>query len=419
MHNGTPRRVVVTGMGAVTPIGNTVDEFWANALAGKSGVGTITSFDVSDYDTRIAAEVRGFDPLKFLEKKESNRMDLFTRYAMAAATMAMQHSGLKMENEDNERIGVIFGSGIGGMRTWQDQLLTVYETKGPHRISPFFVPMMIADIAAGYISMKWKLRGPNYATTSACATSSHAIADAMMLIQRGNADVMITGGSEASISPMGIGGFNAMKALSTRNDEPTKASRPFDLQRDGFVMGEGGGVIVIEEMHHAINRGATIYAELAGIGLTADAYHITQPAPGGEGASRSMRICVQDAGLAVTDVDYINAHGTSTQFNDKSETQAIKTTFGDHAYKLHVSSTKSMTGHLLGAAGAIEAILAILATYHDEIPPTINQEFPDPECDLNYVPNKSIKKRVNAAVSNTFGFGGHNASLLFKKFSEN
>ena len=417
--NQRGRRVVVTGMGAITPIGLNLDEFWKNALAGKSGVATITGFDPAQYDTKIAAEVKGFNPLEYLEKKELNRMDLFTQFALGAAQMAVKHSGINLEKEDRDRIGVVFGSGIGGMWTWHRQMQTIYETGGPHRISPFFVPMMIADIAAGYISMRYKVRGPNYATTSACATSSHAIADALMLIQRGDADVMFTGGSEASVCPMGVGGFNAMKALSTRNDEPTKASRPFDLNRDGFVMGEGGGVLILEELEHARARGAVIYSELAGIGLTADAHHITAPAPGGEGAIRSMRLSIKDAGLVPTDVDYLNAHGTSTPYNDKSESEAIRTAFGEHAYKLHVSSTKSMTGHLLGAAGAVEAIMAVMATYCNEIPPTINYETPDPDCDLNYVPNKSMKKEVNVAISNTFGFGGHNASLLFKKYPKN
>ncbi|HUN66109.1 MAG TPA: beta-ketoacyl-ACP synthase II [Bacteroidota bacterium] len=416
--NTQRRRVVITGMGAVTPIGLNVQEFWINSLAGKSGAGHITSFDVSQYDTKIGCEVKGFDPLNFIDRKTINRMDLFTQYAMACAEMGVKDSGLNLEQENRERIGVIYGSGIGGMWTWHRQMHTVYETGGPHRISPFFVPMMIADIAAGYISMRFNAKGPNYATTSACATSSHAIADAFMLIQRGSADVMLTGGSEAAITPMGVGGFNAMKALSTRNDAPARASRPFDLQRDGFVMGEGAGMLVLEEMHHALTRGARIYAELVGIGLTGDAYHITQPAPGGEGAIRSMRLCLEDAGVKPQEVDYINAHGTSTPFNDKSETQAIKSVFGEHAYKVHISSTKSMTGHLLGAAGAIEAIIAALAIQQDQIPPTINYETPDPDCDLNYVPNTSIRKPVHAALSNTFGFGGHNASLLFKKFTE-
>jgi 3-oxoacyl-[acyl-carrier-protein] synthase II len=417
--NNHRRRVVVTGIGAVTPIGLGKKEFWENSLAGKSGAGKISSFDASQYDTKIACEVKGFNPLDYIDKKMTNRMDLFTQYAVACAEMAVKDSGLDLEKEDRELIGVIFGSGIGGMWTWHRQMHTVYETGGPHRISPFFVPMMIADIAAGYISMRFQVKGPNYATTSACATSSHAVADAFILIQRGDADVMFTGGSEAAICPMGVGGFNAMKALSTNNDQPEKASRPFDQKRDGFVMGEGGGMLILEELEHARKRGANIYGELAGIGLTADAYHITAPAPGGEGAIRSMRNCLRDAGIKPEEVDYINAHGTSTEFNDKSETQAIKSVFGDHAYKLHVSSTKSMTGHLLGAAGAVEAIIAVMATKYDMIPPTINYEFPDPECDLNYVPNKQISKKVNVAVSNTFGFGGHNASLVFRKFQEN
>jgi 3-oxoacyl-[acyl-carrier-protein] synthase II len=410
------RRVVVTGMGVVTPIGLGITEFWENSLAGRSGAAAITSFDASQYDTKIACEVKGFNPLDFMDKKTINRMDLFTQYAMACAEMAVKDSGLILEKENKDRIGVIFGSGIGGMWTWHRQMQSVYETGGPHRISPFFVPMMIADIAAGHISMRYQVRGPNYATTSACATSSHAIADAFMLIQRGNADVIFTGGSEAAVCPMGVGGFNAMKALSTRNDEPQKASRPFDAKRDGFVMGEGGGMLVIEELGHALKRGARIYGEIGGVGLTADAYHITQPAPGGEGAIRSMRLCLEDANVKLTEVDYINAHGTSTPFNDKSETQAIKAVFGEHAGKLYISSTKSMTGHLLGAAGAVEAVVSVLSLYNDTIPPTINYEYPDPECDLNYVPNKSLKTRVNIAVSNTFGFGGHNATLLFRKY---
>jgi len=413
------RRVVVTGIGAVTPIGLSAKEFWENAIAGKSGAAKIASFDASDYDTKIACEVKGFNPLDFMDKKTSNRMDLFTQYAMACAEMAVKDSRLNLEKEDRERIGVIFGSGIGGMWTWHRQMQTVYQTGGPHRISPFFVPMMIADIAAGCISMRFQVKGPNYATTSACATSSHAIADAFMLIQRNDADVIFTGGSEAAVCPMGVGGFNAMKALSTRNDEPEKASRPFDAQRDGFVIGEGAGILILEELEHALTRGARIYAELSGIGLTADAYHITAPAPGGEGAIRSMRLCMKDAGVKPEEVDYINAHGTSTPFNDKSETQAIKAVFGEHAYRLGISSTKSMTGHLLGAAGAVEAIVAVLSTYDNIMPPTINYEFPDPDCDLNYLPNKAVKKTVRVAISNTFGFGGHNASILFKGFQRN
>jgi 3-oxoacyl-[acyl-carrier-protein] synthase II len=415
--NKSRRRVVITGMGAVTPIGLNVDEFWKSLISGKSGVGKITQFDATGYDTLIAAEVKGFDPTNYVDKKTAKRMDPFTHFALAAAEMAVTDSQLNLEKENKNRIGVVFGSGIGGMWTYYHQTKELFE-HGPGRVSPLFVPMMIADIAAGYIAIKYNVKGPNYATTSACATASHAIADSMMLIERGSADVMISGGSEASICPIGIAGFNSMKAMSTNNDEPEKASRPFDAKRDGFVMGEGGSVLILEELEHAKQRGAKIYAEISGVGLTGDAHHITAPAPGGEGAVRSMTICIQDAGLQHQDIDYINAHGTSTPHNDRSETQAIKTVFGDHAYKLHVSSIKSMTGHLLGAAGAIEAIATIKTITEGIIPPTINYEFPDPECDLNYVPNKALQKNVNAAISNTFGFGGHNASLLFVKFTE-
>lgn len=415
--NNNKRRVVITGLGAVTPIGNNVDDFWKNLIAGKSGVGKITSFDTKDYDTKIAAEIKGFDPTLYIDKKSVKRMDPFTHYALASAEMAYQDSNLNLEKEDKDRIGVIFGSGIGGMWTYYYQTRELFFN-GPQRVSPLFVPMMISDIAAGYISMRYGIKGPNYATTSACATSSHAIASSFLHIQRGDADVMFCGGSEAAICPIGIAGFNSMKAMSTRNDEPEKASRPFDALRDGFVMGEGGAVLVLEELEHALNRGAKIYAELNGIGLTADAYHITAPAPGGEGAVRSMSIAIKDANLQPTDVDYINAHGTSTPLNDKTETEAIKTVFGEHAYKLLISSNKSMIGHLLGAAGAVEAVATIKTITDSIVPPTINLENPDPECDLNYVPNVAIKKEIKAAISNTFGFGGHNASLLFTKFNE-
>ncbi|HXG37675.1 MAG TPA: beta-ketoacyl-ACP synthase II [Bacteroidota bacterium] len=416
--NGQQRRVVVTGMGVITPIGLTLEEYWNNLLAGKSGAGPITYFDASAYDTRFACEVKGFDPLNYMDRKLAQRCDPFTQYALAAAEMAIKDSGLNLEQEDRERIGVIVGSGIGGMWTYHRQQETLWQSNGPHRISPFFIPMMIADIAPGRISMRYGLKGPNYATTSACATSSHSIGDAFILIQRGDADVMITGGAEAAISPMGIGGFNAMKALSTRNDAPEKASRPFDKQRDGFVMGEGAGILVLEEYGHAVKRGARIYAEIAGIGFTADAHHITEPAPGGEGAVRSMRMAIRDAGLQPEEVQYINTHGTSTPVGDKSETAAIKTVFGEHAYKMAINSTKSMIGHLLGAAGAVEAIATILSVQRNKVHPTINQEEPDPECDLNYIPNKAQDWEINAAISNTFGFGGHNASLLVKKFRE-
>ncbi|NUN68306.1 MAG: beta-ketoacyl-ACP synthase II [Bacteroidetes bacterium] len=411
------RRVVVTGMGAVTPIGLSVKEFWTNALAGTSGIAAITYFDTTQYDTKFGGELKGFDPLNYMDRKLAQRVDQYTQYALAASEEAIKDAGLNMENENKERIGVVFGSGIGGFKTFQNQAQNLFEAKGPHRISPFFIPMMIPDIAAGRISIKYGLKGPNYATVSACATASHAIGDSLMLIQRGTADVMVCGGSEAGICEMGIGGFNALKALSTRNDAPQKASRPFDKDRDGFVMGEGGGVLVLEELEHAKARGAKIYAELAGMGFTGDAHHITEPAPGGEGAQRSMKMALADAGLSPSDIDYVNAHGTSTYYNDKYETNAIKTVFGDHASKLAVNSTKSMIGHLLGAAGVVGAIATIMSVVTDEIHPTINYETPDPECDLNYVPNTSVKKTVNAAVCNAFGFGGHNATLAFKKFS--
>ncbi len=413
--HGQGRRVVVTGMGAVTPLGLTVDEYWNNLLAGKSGVGLITAFDASGYDTKFAAELKGFDPLRYMDRKLAQRCDPFTQYALASTDMAMTDCGLNLEKEDRERIGVIVGSGIGGMGTYHKQQETIWDSKGPHRISPFFIPMMIADIAAGRISMRYGLKGPNYATTSACATASHAIGDAFILIQRGDADVMVTGGAEAPICPMGVGGFNAMKALSMRNDAPEKASRPFDKDRDGFVMGEGSAILILEELEHARKRGAKMYAELAGLGFTADAHHITEPAPGGEGAVRSMRLAIKDAGLQPEDVQYINTHGTSTPIGDKSETTAIKTVFGQHAYTMAVNSTKSMIGHLLGAAGAVEAVATILSIVHNKVHPTINQDTPDPECDLNYIPNRAQDWEIHAAISNTFGFGGHNASLLFRK----
>ncbi len=417
-YTGPKRRVVVTGMGAVTPIGLTVDEFWKNLLAGKSGAGPITYFDASNYDTKFACEVKGFDAMKLMDRKLAQRTDLFTQYALIAADAAITDSGLKLESEDRERIGVVVGSGIGGMWTYHRQMETMWETKGPHRISPFFIPMMISDIAPGRISMRYGLKGPNYATTSACATSSHAIGDAFILIQRGDADMMVTGGAEAAVCPMGIGGFNAMKALSVRNDAPEKASRPFDVNRDGFVMGEGSGILVLEELGHAVRRGARIYAELSGIGFTADAHHITEPAPGGEGAVRSMRQAINDSGLSPNDVDYINTHGTSTPVGDKNETAAIKTVFGERARSRAVNSTKSMIGHLLGAAGAVEAIATIKSICDSKVHPTINYETPDPECDLNYIPNTARDWSVNVAISNTFGFGGHNASLLFRKYQD-
>jgi 3-oxoacyl-[acyl-carrier-protein] synthase II len=409
------RRVVVTGLGAITPIGIGVDNFWKGLLEGKNGVAPITKFDTTAFDTKFAAEVKDFNPEDYLDKKFVKRLDPFTQYAIVTAEMALKDSGLNMNHTDKERYGVIFGSGIGGMVTLEKQHWNYFGEKNPHKISPFFVPMMISDMAAGQISIRFGLKGPNYATTSACSTSSHAIADAFMLIQRGSADVMMCGGSEAAITEMSIGGFNAMRALSTWNDRWAEASRPFDKDRNGFVMGEGAGTLILEDYEHAQQRGAKIYCEIAGVGLTGDAYHITAPSPGGEGAVRSMKEAVRDANVSLEDVAYINAHGTSTQYNDVTETNAIKTLFGDHAYKMVISSIKSMTGHLLGAAGGIEAIATVLSIVNGIVPPTINYKVPDPECDLNYSPNKPTKIEVNCAISNTFGFGGHNASLLFKK----
>lgn len=411
-------KVVVTGLGAVTPIGNSLQEYWNSLIEGKSGGAPITKFDASEFKTQFACEVKNYDPSLHINFKEAQRMDLFTQYALSSATMAVEDAGIDFDKLDKERIGVIIGSGIGGMWTYHHQQQNLYERGGkPDRISPFFVPMLISDIAAGHVAIKWGLKGPNYATVSACATSSHSLADALMILQRGDADMMIAGGSEAVVCPMGVGGFNAMKALSTRNDDPAGASRPFDKDRDGFVIGEGAGILILETEEHAKARGAKIYAEFAGIGLTDDAYHITQPAPGGEGAVRSMRLAIKDAGLQPEDVDYINAHGTSTPFNDRNESSAIVTVFGEYANNLAVSSTKSMTGHLLGAAGAIEAIATVMAVHTSKIPPTINHHTPDDECaPLNYVPNVAIDKKIRAAVSNTFGFGGHNASLCFKAY---
>ena len=409
------RRVVVTGLGAITPIGIGVEEFWQGLIVGKNGVEPITKFDASNFDTKFAAEVKGFQPENYIDKKTLRRLDPFTQFAITTADMAFKDAGIIPDKVDKERFGVIYGSGIGGMVTLEKQHWIYFEEKNPHKISPFFVTMMISDMAAGQISIKFGLKGPNYATTSACATASHAIADAFVLIQRGSADLMMCGGSEAAITEMSIGGFNAMRALSTWNDRYAEASRPFDKERNGFVMGEGAGTIILEDYEHAVKRNANIYAEIVGIGLTGDAHHITAPAPGGEGAVRSMKEALRDANITPDQVNYINAHGTSTPYNDISETNAIKTVFKDHAYKLVVSSIKSMTGHLLGAAGGIEAIATILAIKNNIVPPTINLTVPDPECDLNYSPQKPTYTEVNFAISNTFGFGGHNASLLFKK----
>jgi 3-oxoacyl-[acyl-carrier-protein] synthase II len=411
------KRVVVTGLGTVTPIGLNVEDSWNSLIEGKSGVDFITYFDTTEFDTKFAAELKGFDPLNYMDRKLAQRIDPFTQYALVSTDMAITDCGLNLEKIDKERVGVVFGSGIGGMWTYHKQQNVLYERGGnPDRISPFFIPMLIADIAAGRISMKYGFKGPNYATLSACSTSANAIIDSVMLIQRGDADMMVTGGSEAVICPMGIGGFNAMKALSTRNNAPQKASRPFDKNRDGFVMGEGSATLVIESLEHAQARGANILCEISGIGLTADAHHITEPAPNGAGVAKAMQIAIQDSGLKPEDVDVINAHGTSTPPNDRNETAAIKTVFGEHAKKLNIHSIKSMTGHLLGAAGAVEAMAAVLSIKNGIVPPTINFEESDPDCDLNYTFNKAVKRNVNVVISDNSGFGGHNTAIAFRKF---
>jgi len=409
------RRVVITGMGVISPVGNTVADFWNNLLAGTSGVSPISKFDVSKYPTRIAGDVKGFDPAAYMDRKELRRMDRYTQFAMAAAKMAVEDSKLAIQGELAERTGVVIASGIGGAETWEEQHTKLIQS-GPDRVSPFFVPMMISDMAAGQVSIAFGAKGPNFACVSACASAAHGIGEAMCLIAHGEADAMICGGAEAPITPLSLAGFCALRALSQRNDDPAAASRPFDKDRDGFVMGEGAGVLVLEELEHATARGARIYAEIVGYGATADAYHMTAPAPGGEGAARAMKRALATAELRPEDVDYVNAHGTSTDLNDKYETAAIKTVFGDHARKLAISSTKSMTGHLLGAAGGVEAVASILSIVNGVVHPTINYTTPDPECDLDYVPNAKRVMPVRAALSNSFGFGGHNASLAFKKY---
>ncbi|HEX2723576.1 MAG TPA: beta-ketoacyl-ACP synthase II [Gemmatimonadaceae bacterium] len=412
------RRVVVTGMGAVTPVGNDVATMWRSLIESRSGAAPITHFDASTFDVRFACELKGFDPLQFMDRKEAKRADQFTQYAVAAARQAMDDAGFGGgTGYDPFNTGVIIGSGIGGLKIFEDQH-DVYRQRGPGKISPFFIPMFISDIAAGIVSMQFGAKGPNYATVSACATSAHAIGDAYRTIQYGDADVMITGGAEATVTPMAVGGFSNMKALSERNDSPETASRPFDATRDGFVMGEGGAVLILEELDHARARGARIYSEIIGYGATGDAYHLTAPAPNGEGAQRAMKRAMKDGGLGPADVEYINAHGTSTPANDLNETAAIKAVFGEHASKLNVSSTKSATGHMLGAAGAVEAVIGTLAINESLIPPTINYETPDPECDLDYTPNHPVKREVNVVLSNSFGFGGHNTTLAIKRYTD-
>ncbi len=409
------RRVVVTGMGLVIPTGIGVETAWKNVCEGKSGIGLLTRFDTNGFETKIAAEVKNFNPELYIDKKEIKRMDLFVQYAIAATKEALEDAQLAITPENSEKIGVIVGTGLGGLPTLEKYHKILLE-RGPGRISPFFIPMLIANLASGHIAIQFGPKGPNTCVVTACATGAHCIGDAFRAIVYGDAEAMIAGGTEANITPLTIGGFNAMKALSTRNDEPEKACRPFEKNRDGFVVAEGAGIVLLEELKFALNRNAKIYGELVGYGYTGDAYHITAPSPDGDGAVRCMRMALKDAGLGPEDVDYINAHGTSTPLNDLTETIAIKTVFGDHAKKVPISATKSMTGHLLGAAGSTEAIFTLLAIRDGIMPPTINYEEPDPQCDLDYVPNVARRQPLNIAMSNAFGFGGTNATLIFKKF---
>lgn len=413
------KRVVVTGLGALTPIGNTVDEYWKNLQSGMSGAAPITRFDTTKFRTRFACELKDFDATKFIDRKEVKRMDRFTQYAMVSGEEAIKDAGLLDEKLNKDRIGVIWGSGVGGLDVFHEEIIAFAKGDGTPRFNPFYVPKMIIDIAAGLISMKYNFRGPNYATVAACATSNIALIDAFNLIRLNKASVIVTGGSEAALSPGGVGGFNAMRAMSERNDDPATASRPYDKDRDGFVMGEGGAGIVLEELEHAKARGAKIYCEIIGGGLSADAHHLTAPDPTGEGAARAMVLALEDGNTPITDIDYVNTHGTSTPLGDVAELSAIKTVFGEHAYKMNISSTKSMTGHLLGAAGAVEAIASILAIRDGVIPPTINHFTPDPDVDakLNLTFNVSQKRKVDVALSNGFGFGGHNATVIFRRYN--
>ena len=414
--NAHTTRVVVTGLGAVTPVGIGAGAYWEGLTSGTSGVGMITRFDASGFDVRIAAEVEGFEPGSYIERRDIKRMDRFTQFAVAAARMALEDAKLEITEENAERVGVLVGSGIGGLASLEEQAKVLYE-KGPNRVSPLLIPMMIADMAAGFVSILTGAKGPNSTVVTACATGAHALGDSLEILRRGAADVMIAGGSEAAITPLSVAGFGNLTALTNKfNDDPTRASRPFDAQRDGFVIGEGAGIVVLETLEHAQKRGAHVYAELAGYGMSGDAFHMTQPAPEGEGVVRAMRAALADAGVQPQDVGYVNAHGTSTPHNDKNETAAIKAVFGPHARELAVSSTKSMTGHLLGAAGAIEAIASALAIDRGMLPPTINYENPDPDCDLDYVPNRARPARVDVVVSNNSGFGGHNAVIVLKRF---
>ncbi len=408
------KRVVVTGLGALTPVGMGAEKSWDSLVEGESGIGRVTRFDVSEFPSQVAGEVKGFEPTDYLDKKDVKKMDTFIQYAIAAGKMAMDDSGLEITESNAERVGVMVGSGMGGLPAIE-RYHEAYLKGGPKKISPFFIPMTIINLAAGHISIMSGAKGPNSSIVTACATGTHAIGDAYRIIQRGEADAMIAGSSESVMCALAFGGFGAAKALSKRNDEPERASRPFDLERDGFVMGEGAGILVLEEMEHAKKRKARIYGEVVGYGMSGDAFHMTSPAPGGEGAARCMTHALKDASLSLDEVEYINAHGTSTPAGDVGETMAVKKVFGDHAYKLAVSSTKSMTGHLLGAAGAVEAVFSLLALDRGVLPPTINLENPDPDCDLDYVPNVARSAKIKVAMSNSFGFGGTNASLIFKK----
>ncbi|MEQ8756430.1 MAG: beta-ketoacyl-ACP synthase II [Coleofasciculus sp. G1-WW12-02] len=415
MTNIELKRVVVTGLGAITPIGNTVAEYWDGLLSGRNGISTITRFDPSRHACRIAGEVKGFNPHDYMDRKEAKRMDRFAQFGVAASKQAIADAKFVINELNAEQVGVVIGTGVGGLKVLEDQQ-EVYLTRGPDRCSPFMIPMMIANMAAGLTAIHTGAKGPNTSTVSACASGAHGVGDAFRLIQRGYAQAMICGGTEAAVTPLSVAGFASAKALSTRNDDPEHACRPFDRDRDGFVMGEGAGILLLEELEHALSRGAHIYAEMVGYGMTCDAYHMTSPVPGGEGAIRAMQLALKDAGLPPEAVSYINAHGTSTPVNDPTETTAIKKALGDHAYKIAVSSTKSMTGHLLGGSGGIESVASVLAVTHDQIPPTINLENPDPDCDLDYVPNQSRQQVVDVALSNSFGFGGHNVTLVFKKY---
>lgn len=415
MANSEKKRVVITGLGAITPLGNTPDAYWQGLISGQSGIGPITHFDASQHAARIAGEVKGFDPLQYLDRKDAKRMDRFAQFAVAASHQALADADLTITDLNAEQIGVMIGTGVGGIKVMEDQQ-TVYLNKGPSRCSPFMVPMMIANMAAGLTAIHTGAKGPNSAPVTACAAGSNAIGDAFRLVQQGYAQAMICGGTEAAVTPLAVAGFASARALSTRNDEPQRASRPFDLDRDGFVIGEGCGILILESLDHALSRGARIYAEVVGYGMTCDAYHMTAPVPGGAGAARCMQLALKDADLTADQVSYINAHGTSTPANDSTETQAIKTALGAAANQVAISSTKSMTGHLLGGSGGIEGVAVAMAIAQDELPPTSNLETPDPDCDLDYVPNQSRKQTLEVALSNSFGFGGHNVTLVFKKY---